>query len=114
MPAATMADARKVGRDFVTMLNQRRFRELAAVVPVGGDAAARADLLKLTETAADFAAGFDRVPVAPGAWAQGFETECYVDLEWRGGKKVVRVRLYASPGESGGWRLAGMAVDPAN
>lgn len=93
------------------MLNQRRYRDLAQLPAVGGDAALRAELIKLTESAQDFAAGFERVPSAPEAWTTGFETEFFVDLEWRGGKKTVRVRLYASQGESG-WRTAGVAIDP--
>ncbi len=113
LPVATVADARRLGREFVTMLNQRRYRELAQIPAVGGDAAARAELLRLTESAPEFAAGFDRVPAAPDTWPQGFETECFVDLEWRGGRKVFRVRLYAAPADAG-WRLAGIAVDPAN
>ena len=113
MPASTLADARRLGREFVTMLNQRRYRELQAIPQVGGDAALRAELIRLTESAGDFAAGFDRVPTAPSDWAKGFETEFFVDLAWRGGKKLLRIRLYASPGE-GGWRVAGFGVDPAN
>lgn len=95
------------------MLNQRRYRELQAIPQVGGDAALRAELIRLTESAGDFAAGFDRVPSAPSDWTKGFETEFFVDLEWRGGKKLLRIHLYASHGESG-WRLAGFGVDPAN
>jgi hypothetical protein len=110
-PAASLADARRLGREFVTLLNQRRYREVAQLTAVGGDAATRSELLKLTESAADFAAGFDRVPSAPGAWTNGFETEFFVDLEWRGGKKVMRIRLYAAPGD-GGWHTVGFAADP--
>lgn len=111
-PAATLADARKLGREFVTLLNQRRYRELGQLQVIGGDAATRAELIKLTESAADLAAGFDRVPAAPSSWTNGFETEFYVDLDWRGGKKTIRVRLYAVPAD-GGWRAIGFAADPA-
>lgn len=111
LPVASRDDARKVGRDFVTMLNQRRYRDVGLIPAVGGAADAREELLKLVESAADFAAGFDRLPATPVPWVRGFETEFDVDLEWRGGKKLMRVRLYASPGD-GGWHIAGMAVDP--
>lgn len=111
--AAVLADARRVGREFVTLLNQRRYRELGALQTVGGDPAARAELLRLVESAADFSAGFDRLPVAPEPWTIGFETELYVDVQWRGGSQIVRVRLYCLPAD-GGWRLAGIAVDRNN
>jgi serine/threonine protein kinase len=110
-PAATLADARKLGREFVTLLNQRRYRELGLLTSLGGDASVRAELIKLTESAGDFAAGFDRVPTAPTPTAAGFETEFYLDLEWRGGKKTVRIRLFAVPAE-GGWRAVGFAAEP--
>lgn len=110
MPSATVADARRLGREFVTLLNQRRYREVGQLTTVGGDAAVRAELLKLAETAPEFAAGFDRVPSPPEAWTNGFETEFFLDLEWRGGRKLVRIRLYASPAD-GGWRTVGFAAD---
>ncbi len=110
-PSATLADARKLGREFVTLLNQRRYRELGQLQSLGGDAAVRVELITLTESAVDFAAGFDRVPAAPTLTATGFETEFYLDLEWRGGKKTLRVRLHAVPAD-GGWRAVGFAADP--
>ena len=110
MPAAALADARRIGREFVTLLNQRRHREVAQIPMAGGDAAARAELIRLTESAAEFGAGFDRVCSAPDKWSLGFETECILDLTWRGGQKLMRVRLFATPAESG-WKLAGVAVD---
>jgi hypothetical protein len=111
-PAATRDTARRLGREFVTMLNQGRYRDLQAIPQVGGDAAARADLIRLVQTASGFSAGFDRLPSAPGEWASGFVTEFDLDLEWSGGKKLVRVQLFASPA-SGGWHVAGIAVSPA-
>lgn len=77
---------------------------------MGGDPSARSELLKLTESAAEFAAGFDRVPSTPDEWTNGFQTEFYLDLEWRGGHKVMRVRLFAAPSDAG-WRTVGYAVD---
>ncbi len=111
VPSATIADARRLGREFVTLLNQRRYRDLAQLQSLGGDPGARAELLRLTESAADFAAGFDRVPAAPTPWTSGVEIEFFVDLEWRGGKRSMRVRLYAVP-DGGGWRTIGFAADP--
>ena len=84
--------------------------EVAQLLAVGGDAAVRAVLLKLAETAPEFSAGFDRVPSLPDAWTNGFETVFFLDLEWRGGRKLVRIRLYASPAD-GGWRTVGFAAD---
>mgnify|MGYP006871805949 CR=1 FL=1 len=110
LPAYALADARRLGREFVTLLNQRRAREVALFTAMGGDAAVRAELLKLTESATDFAAGFDRVPGAPEEWANGFATEFHLDLEWRGGTRVMRIRLFASPAD-GGWRTVGFAAD---
>jgi serine/threonine protein kinase len=113
IPAATTADARRFGREFVTMLNQRKHRELGQVISLGGDAALRAELIKLAESAPDFAAGFDRVASAPGPWAKGFETDFVVDLTWRGGSKLMRVQLFVESTD-GAWRLAGMAVHPGS
>jgi hypothetical protein len=110
-PAAAVADARRLAREFVTMLNQHRYRELGQIAAVGGDAAARTELLKLAETAQEFAAGFDRVASAPADWSGGFETDFVLDLEWRGGKKLMRVRLFAAHSDAG-WRTVGFAADP--
>ena len=110
---AVLADARQIGRAFVTMLNQRRARELAQLDAVGGNSVTRAELMALVGTANDFAAGFERLPSAPSAWTSGFETECYLDLEWRGGHRLMRVTLYATRA-SGEWRLAGLAVFPVS
>lgn len=111
VPAASRDDARKIGRDFVTQLNQRRYRDIAQIPQVGGDAAARAELLKLVESAPDFSAGFDRLPSNPESWARGFVTEFDVDLQFRGGSRLMRVRAYAVPTDGGGWRIAGLGVD---
>ena len=110
LPVAVLADARRLGREFVTLLNQRRAREVAQFTAMGGDAAVRAELLKRTESATDFAAGFDRVPGAPEEWTNGFVTEFHLDLQWRGGSAVMRIRLFASPVD-GGWRTVGFAAD---
>ena len=109
-PAFAMADARAVGRQIVTWFNQRRTKDLAALTRVGGDEAARAELLRLAERAPDFAVGIDRLASAPSEWARGFQTDTYLDVEWRGGKKIFHVTLYASPADDG-WHLVGMGVE---
>src|SRR5262249_23734890 len=81
--SATLADARAVAKQFVTLCNQRQWRELDALGSFGGDAALRVELIRLVRTAADFAAGFDRVASAPTISNDGFVTEFAVDLEWR-------------------------------
>jgi tRNA A-37 threonylcarbamoyl transferase component Bud32 len=112
LPAATRADAQRLAREFVTMVNQRRFRELGQIPNAGGDATSRAELLRVAETAADLSAGFDRVASTPQMSPQGFETDFDVDLQWRGGRRVLRVLLYAVPAD-GGWKVAGVAISPA-
>jgi serine/threonine-protein kinase len=109
-PPSSVNDARRLGREFVTLLNQRRFREIAQWPAVGGSPALRAELLKLTESATDLSAGFDRIPSAPDEWTNGFQTEFFLDLEWRDGRKTLRIRLFATPGDAG-WRTVGFAVD---
>lgn len=111
MPASSVADARRIAREFVTLLNQRRSRELGQLEKLGGDDESRAELLRLTESAPDFAVGFDRVATAPAEWVRGFETVVYLDLQWRGGARVMRVRLYCAPAD-GGWQLVGLAAYP--
>ncbi len=108
--AATVADARKIGRDFVTMLNQRRYRELSQLAARGGDPALRAELIRLTQNAPDFAAGFDRIASAPDRAADGFVTDFVLDLEWQGGRKLMVVQAFATM-QNGAWHLAGFGVE---
>ena len=110
IPAAAIADARKIGRDFVTLLNQHRFRELAQLPARGGDAALRAELIRLTQNAPDFEAGFDRVASAPERTADGFVTDFILDLQWKGGQKQMLIQSYAVM-QSGTWHLAGFGVE---
>ena len=67
--AAVLADAHRIGRAFVTLLNQRRYREVEQIPAIGGDAASRAEFIRLTESAAEFGAGFERVCSAPDPWS---------------------------------------------
>jgi len=100
MPAPTLADARAVARAFVTLMNQRRARDLERLGDAGGgDAAARSTLEKLVRDGDDFAAGFDRMASEPDAEGDRFVTEFVVDASWRSGGKDqgalfgVRVRM---------------------
>ncbi|MFI5244915.1 MAG: hypothetical protein ACHQQR_06780, partial [Gemmatimonadales bacterium] len=108
--SASIADARKIGRDFATMLNQRRYRELAQVPAVGGDAALRAELIRLVQNATDFAAGFDRVASAPESTKDGFMTDFVLDLEWQGGRRLMVVQAFATM-QGGSWHLAAFGVE---
>lgn len=108
--AVTLADARRIAREFVTMLNQRRYRDVAQLAPVGGDAALRDELIRLTQSAPDFEAGFDRVASAPETTKDGFSTEFILDLAWRGGKKLLFIRAHAALREDA-WRLSGIGVE---
>jgi serine/threonine-protein kinase len=109
-PAAAIADARKIGRDFVTMLNQQRYRELAQVPQHGGDAALRAELIRLVQNAPDFAAGFDRIASPPAPTADGFATDFVLDLQWKGGSRLLLVQAYATM-QNGTWHLAGFGAE---
>jgi hypothetical protein len=113
---ATRADARRITNAFVTLLNQRRARDVAKLSAIGGETAARDELLKLTSSAPEFAVGLDGMPSTPDEWlsggATGVMTECLLDLEWRGGKRMMRATLHAvRDGDS--WRLVGFGVERA-
>lgn len=92
------------------MLNQRRYRELAQVPAKGGDATARAELLRLAQNAPDFAAGFDRVASAPERTSDGFTTDFVLDLEWQGGSRLMLVQAFATM-QGGSWHLAAFGVE---
>jgi serine/threonine-protein kinase len=109
-PLASLNDARALGRQLVTLLNQRRTRELTALSTMGGEANARAELLRLADRADDFAVGFDRLPSAPTPSSSGFESDCYLDVEWRGGHKIFHLTFSATRADNG-WHLVGFGVD---
>jgi hypothetical protein len=113
---ATRADARRITNAFVTLLNQRRARDVAKLSAIGGESVARDELLKLTASAPDFAAGLDGMPSTPDAWQgggpTGVMTDCLLDLEWRGAKRMMRVTLHAVR-DGDGWRLVGFGVERA-
>ncbi len=112
MAPASVADSRTVARQFVTMLNQRRWSEVEQLTSLGGDATLRTELVRLVHSAPDFAAGFETVASAPESATDGFTTEFVLAIEWRGGKKLVTVRLRAA-GQPGQWRLAAFGTTPA-
>ena len=109
----TLAEARTAARQFVTILNQHRWSELEQMESLGGDATMRAELIRQTKSATEFAAGFDRVASVPLPSEDGFTTEFVLDLEWRGGKRLVAIRLRAVP-QGGAWRLAAFRVTAPN
>jgi serine/threonine-protein kinase len=108
-PAAlppVLADARAAARALVTMMNQRRARDLERLADAGGgDREARRTLERLVRDGDDFAAGFERMASAPDAEGPAFVTEFVVEASWRAGSKDqaalfdVRVR-FARPGEA--------------
>ena len=110
--SASVADSRTVARQFVTLLNQRRWSEVEQLASLGGDATLRTELVRLVHSAPDFAAGFESVASAPQVSADGFTTEFVLALEWRGGKKLVTVRLRAVA-QLGQWRLAAFGTTSA-
>jgi hypothetical protein len=109
--AATLSDARSVAREFLSICNQRRWRDLEALDAHGGDAALRVELIRLVRTAPDFAAGFDRLASAPVPGVDGFTTDVVLDLAWRGGQRLVAVHLHVER-QAGSWRLAGFTATP--
>src|ERR1019366_6608646 len=110
---ATLADARAAASAFVTLLNKQRWREVEQPASLeGGDAAMRTELVRLTRTATDFAAGFDRVASPPIAAGDAFLTEFVLELEWKGGRKLVQLRVRAEKVD-GAWRLAAFGASSA-
>jgi hypothetical protein len=99
-PAPLLADARAAARALVTMMNQRRARDLERLADAGGgEPAARRALEKLVRDGENFAAGFDRMASTPEADGPAFLTEFVVEASWSsGGKEIaalydVRLRL---------------------
>jgi hypothetical protein len=95
-----LADARVAARALVTMMNQRRARDLERLGDAGGgDAAARRTLERLVRDGDDFAAGFDRMASEPEPEGAAHITEFVVEASWRSGGRdhaglfAVRVRL---------------------
>lgn len=99
-PLPALADARAAARALVTMMNQRRARDLERLADAGGgDSDARRTLERVVRDGDDFAAGFDRMASAPDAEGPAFVTEFVVEASWRsGGRDMaalydVRLRL---------------------
>lgn len=113
-PLPALADARAAARALVTMMNQRRARDLERLGDAGGgEAEARRTLERLVRDGDDFAAGFDRMASAPDAEGPAFVTEFVVEASWRsGGKDMaalydVRLRLAR---QGGTWVPDGYSV----
>ena len=113
-PAPALADARAASRALVTMMNQRRARDLERLSDAGGgEAEARRTLERLVRDGDDFAAGFDRMASAPDAEGPAFVTEFVVEASWRsGGRDMaalfdVRLRLAR---QAGVWVPEGYSV----
>lgn len=111
-PAPALADARASARAFATMLNQRRWQDVERLGTIAGDTARRAEFIRLVRTAPDFAAGFDRVASAPEVTDDQFATDFVLDLEWRGGRRLVEVTLRAAY-RDGAWQIAGFRLAPS-
>ena len=93
-PAASVADARVAARALVTIMNQRRARDLERLADAGGgDAAARRVLERLIRDHTDFQTGFEVMPSAPEAEGEAFITEFTINPEWGGGNALFDVRL---------------------
>ena len=106
---ASLADARAGARAFVTACNQRRWRDLDALQALGGDAAVRAEIIRLVRDAPDFAAGFDRVASSPVLTSDGFMTEFVLELTWRGGRRLAAIQLHMTS-TSGTWQPAAFSA----
>jgi serine/threonine-protein kinase len=110
--SATLADARAVAKEFATWCNQRRWRDLEQLDAFEGDPSLRAELIRLVRAAPDFAAGFDRLASTPEMTGERFRTELVLDLQWRGGQRLMLVRLQALR-QNGTWHLAAFGTAPA-
>lgn len=110
-PAATIADARALARGFVTMLNQRRWRDADQLGLVAGDTTLRREFIRLVRDVPDFAAGFDRTASTPDIVGDEFMTDCVLDLQWRGGQRLIEVQLLAKY-RDGAWQLTAFRLVP--
>jgi hypothetical protein len=113
-PTPGLTDARAAARAFVTMMNQRRGRDLERLADAGGgEPDARRSLERLVRDGDDFAAGFDRMASAPDAEGSAFMTEFVVEASWlSGGREMaalfeVRLRLAR---QGGNWVADGYSV----
>lgn len=110
-PVPIVADARAVASAFVAMLNRRRWQDVSQLGTIRGDTTLRAELIRLVRSAAEFAAGFDRVASSPTVTPSGFSTECVLELTWRGGQRNVTAELLAEFRENA-WQLVSFRLEP--
>jgi eukaryotic-like serine/threonine-protein kinase len=109
--SATIADARAAAKAFAALMNQGQWRDIDQLGALDGDAALRAEIIRLVRTAREFTAGFDRLASTPVAAGDGFATECTLALDWRGGQRLVLLHLRAER-KDGAWHIAAFGVEP--
>jgi serine/threonine-protein kinase len=113
---ATDADGRRLGNEFASLINRGRWRELETLASTGGDAAARANLIRLVRASPDVSAGLQRYPSLPLMTQDGFESELILDLQVvTGGKPRTSLFTIVISGkhDDSGWHLAGWRVTGA-
>ncbi len=107
--APSSADARAVASEFLTWCNHRQWRDVERLSSLEGSADLRAELVRLIRSAPDFQAGFERLASRPALSDRTFTTEFVLDLEWRGGQRLLDVTVSAEL-SNGSWQLAGFGV----
>jgi len=108
---ATVADARAVASEFLTLCNHRQWRDVDRLPSLAGSAELRTALIGLVRSAPDLEAGFDRLASRPVLSERTFTTDFVLDLEWRGGQRQLEVTVSAEL-SNGSWHLAGFGVQP--
>jgi hypothetical protein len=76
---------------------------------VRGDTTLRAELIRLIRSP-EFSAGFARVASTPEPMAEGFVTECVLDLVWRGGSRAMVAELHAVY-RDGSWHVSSFRLE---
>jgi serine/threonine-protein kinase len=109
--AATVADARAVANEFLTLCNHRQWRDVERLPSLEGSAELRTELIGRIRSAPDFQAGFERLASRPVLSDRTFTTDFVVDLEWRGGQRQLQVTVSAEL-SNGSWHLAAFGVHP--
>jgi serine/threonine-protein kinase len=106
---ATVADARGVANEFLTLCNHRQWRDVERLPSLEGSAELRTELIGRIRNAPDFQAGFERLASRPVVSDRTFTTDFVVDLEWRGGQRQLQVTVSAEL-SNGSWHLAAFGV----
>ena len=108
---ASVADARSVANEFLTLCNHRQWRDVERLQSLEGVAELRTELIRLVRSSPDFQAGFERLASRPVLGDRTFATDFVLDLEWRGGQRQLAVTVSAEL-SNGSWHLAGFGVHP--